>query len=67
MRTLKLIAAAAAVLVLAAIVTLYGFLRGSLPQLDGEHRAPGLTAAVRITRDARGVPTIEGSNRLDLA
>src|ERR1700758_3525888 len=67
MRTLKLTAAAAAVLLLAAIGTVYGLLRGSLPQLDGELRAPGLTAAVQITRDARGVPTIEASDRLDLA
>src|ERR1700751_1897370 len=67
MRTLKLIAAAAAVLVLAAIATIYGLLRGSLPQLDGALRSPGLAAAVHITRDARGVPTIEGSDRLDLA
>jgi penicillin G amidase len=67
MRTLQLIAAAAAVLVLAAIATLYGLLRGSLPQLDGALRAPGLVAAVHITRDARGVPTIEGSDRQDLA
>ena len=67
MRTLKLTAAAAAVLLLAAVGTVYGLLRGSLPQLDGELRAPGLTAAVHITRDARGVPTIEASDRLDLA
>src|ERR1700757_2123350 len=67
MRTLKLTAAAAAVLLLAAIGTVYGLLRGSLPQLDGELRAPGLTAAVQITRDARGVPTIEASDRLHLA
>ena len=67
MRTLKLIAAAAAVLVLAAIGSVYGLLRGSLPQLDGELRVPGLSAAAQITRDARGVPTIEASDRVDLA
>ena len=67
MRTLKLIAAAAAVLVLTAIGSVYGLLRGSLPQLDGELRVPGLSAAAQITRDARGVPTIEASDRVDLA
>ena len=67
MRTLKLIGAVAAMLVLAAIATLYGLLRGSLPQLDGELHAPGLTAPVHIARDALGVPTIEASGRADLA
>jgi penicillin amidase len=67
MRTLKLIGAAAAVLVLAALGSAYGLLRASLPQLDGRVRLPGLGAPVRITRDARGVPTIEAGNRLDLA
>jgi penicillin G amidase len=67
MRTLKIAALAAAALVLAAIATVYGLLRGSLPQLDGELHAPGLGAAVRITRDALGVPTLEAADRLDLA
>ncbi len=67
MRTLRLAALAGAVLVLAAVGTLYGLLRGSLPQLDGSLRAPGLTAPVRIGRDALGIPVIEAANRLDLA
>ena len=45
----------------------YGMLRASLPRLDGELRATGLKGMVRIARDARGVPTIEAGNRLDLA
>ena len=44
-----------------------GTLLASLPRLDGSQRAPGLSAAVRIARDARGVPTLEAANRLDLA
>src|ERR1700747_187567 len=67
MRTLKLIGAAAAVLVLVALGGAYGLLRASLPQLDGRIREMNLGAPVRITRDARGVPTIEAANRLDLA
>ena len=67
MRTLKLIGAAAAVLVLAALVTSYGLLRASLPPLDGRIHLAGLSAPVRVARDARGVPTIEAADRLDLA
>ncbi len=67
MRTLKYIGAAAALLLLAALTLGMGLLRASLPRLDGAHGAPGLTSAVRITRDSRGVPTIEAAERLDLA
>jgi penicillin amidase len=67
MRTLKLIGAAAAVLVLAALGTVYGLLRASLPQLDGRVRIPGLSAPVSIARDALGVPTIDAADRVDLA
>src|SRR6516165_10496865 len=66
MRTLKLIGAAAAVMVLAALGSVYGLLRASLPHLDGRLNA-SVSAPVRITRDARGVPTIEAADRLDLA
>lgn len=42
-------------------------LRASLPQLDGSHRIAGLGAAVTVTRDALGTPTINAANRLDQA
>ena len=42
-------------------------LRASLAQLDGEARLAGLRAPVRIERDALGVPTIQGRDRLDVA
>lgn len=42
-------------------------LRASLPPLDGTHTAPLLSAPVTIDRDALGVPTLRGSNRLDVA
>src|SRR3981081_2883352 len=67
MRTLKYIGAAAAVLLLAALALGLLLLRASLPHLDGALRQPGLRSAVRITRDSRGVPTIEATDRLDLA
>ena len=66
MRTLKLIGAAAAVLMLAALGTGYGLLRASLPQLDGRLHA-SVSGPVQIARDWRGVPTIEASDRVDLA
>src|SRR5256714_1046909 len=67
MRTLKYLGAAAAVLLLAALGLGWLLLRASLPRLDGALAEAGLTGAVRITRDSRGVPTIEASDRLDLA
>ena len=42
-------------------------MRGSLPQLDGSAAAPGLAAAARIERDARGIPVITAASRTDLA
>jgi len=41
-------------------------LRGSLPELDGQHQSPLLSAPVTVERDDNGVPTISGSNRLDV-
>ena len=67
MHRLKLIGAAAALLLLALALSGYLLLRASLPPLDGALRQPQLSAPVRITRDARGVPTIVAANRLDLA
>ena len=67
MRTLKLISWAAALLLLAALGTVYGLLRASLPQLDGRVQLSGLGAPVSIRRDALGVPTIEAADRVDLA
>lgn len=67
MHRLKLIGAAAALLVLALALSGYLLLRASLPPLDGALRQPQLSAPVRVTRDARGVPTIVAANRLDLA
>lgn len=67
MRSLKYLGLAAVALALLALATAYGVLRASLPRLDGALRQAGLSAPVRITRDARGVPTIEAADRADLA
>lgn len=42
-------------------------LRASLPKVDGSARLEGLDAAVTVTRDALGVPTIRGGSRRDVA
>jgi penicillin amidase len=56
---------------LAAVVVVAGLawltVRASLPQLDGRIAAADLGGPVSIVRDAAGIPTITGSDRLDLA
>src|SRR5689334_836305 len=59
-----LIAVAAAA---AGAVWLRGELRGSLAQLDGQHRLAGLSAPVTVERDALGIPTVRGRTRTDVA
>ena len=54
-------------IVLAAAGYAWWQIRGSLPQLDGEQRLAGLSAPVKIARDARGVPVITGATRADVA
>jgi penicillin G amidase len=67
MRKLLYAVAALALLLLVAVLCGYALLRASLPALDGTLQLAGLGAPVHISRDARGVPTIEAANRLDLA
>jgi penicillin amidase len=55
------------VLILAIAGWGYFQMRGSLAQLDGARPLPGLAAAVKIERDALGVPRISGANRVDVA
>jgi penicillin amidase len=47
-------------------VYLYREARGALPQLDGTIKVPGLSADVKVTRDAHGVATIDASDLDDL-
>ncbi|MCB1822266.1 MAG: penicillin acylase family protein, partial [Candidatus Competibacteraceae bacterium] len=49
------------------VIVLTVLLRGSLPRLEGIVMLPGLDAAVTIERDALGIPTIRGQQRLDVA
>jgi penicillin amidase len=51
----------------AAGAWVWSTLRGSLPLLEGEVEVPELDEPVRIERDARGVPTLYGASRADLA
>ena len=69
-KSLQLFAAVlGAVLLLAGAAVGWGWwqLRGSLPRLDGERLITGLSAPVKIERDALGVPTITGASRADVA
>ncbi len=54
-------------LVAALLATGYALLRLSLPAVDGEIALAGLAAPVSAERDAQGVPTVRGANRLDVA
>ncbi|WP_144151896.1 penicillin acylase family protein [Paraburkholderia sp. BCC1885] len=68
-RRLYALAAFAVPVILIAAVAVAGrlTLRASLPQLDGTHGVPSLSAPVTIERDALGVPTLRGSTRADVA
>ncbi|WEF33935.1 penicillin acylase family protein [Pseudoduganella chitinolytica] len=48
-------------------LTAWYFLRGSLPLLDGRRTVAGLHGVVSVARDARGVPSIAGNHREDVA
>lgn len=55
------------VIVVLLVIAAWLTLRASLPALDGSRAAPLLSAPVTIERDALGVPTLRGNNRLDVA
>ncbi len=62
-----MIAGLLAALVLSSLLGSFLLLQRSLPKLEGRVAAEGLTASVTVERDARGVPTIRGRRRADLA
>lgn len=64
--TLRIAAAMAALFAL-LLASAWGLMRGSLPQLDGDIRLPGLQAPLVIARDGRGTVVLSGSSRLDVA
>lgn len=67
MNILKRLVTWSLLLVAGLSLTLFGLLRGSLPQLDGELVIDGPRAEVTIERDAAGIPVITADNRIDLA
>ncbi len=69
-KRLRLLASVLSLLLLVAVLTIGWFfwrLRASVPQLEGTQGVNGLQAAVTITRDAAGVPTLRGRDRIDVA
>lgn len=50
-----------------SLAVVFILLWASRPVLEGERTLRGLSAAVTVTRDAQGVPTVTASSRLDLA
>jgi penicillin amidase len=69
LRILRIAALVLSVLLLAGLgigAWFYSMARSALPQLDGRLRVPGLSAPVRVVRDAHGAPTIDASNFDDL-
>ena len=54
------------VLMAALVAYAYFVARSALPQLDGNLQLRGLSAAVKVTRDAHGVPAIEAATLEDL-
>jgi penicillin G amidase len=52
---------------LLAFLLAWWAMRRSLPPLDGEIQAPGISATATIARDARGIPVISAATRPDLA
>lgn len=70
LRALRVLAGLVSVLVLLAALAAAWFyvqLRASRPVLDGTVPVAGLGAAVRIERDALGIPTLYAANRADAA
>ncbi len=64
---LKRLLLALPVLAAALALVAWWLLRGSLPALDGELALPGLSAPVRIERDALGVVTVDAASETDAA
>ncbi|WP_262267757.1 penicillin acylase family protein [Microvirga yunnanensis] len=61
------LAGALMISVLTLAASVYWQLRASLPALEGRVAVSELSAPVTVTRDARGVPTLSGRSRVDLA
>ena len=69
-KRLQLLVSVLSVLLVLALLAAGGIwwrIRASLPRLDGAQPLAGLSAPVRIERDALGVPAITGATRADVA
>lgn len=66
MKLLRRLVLALVLLVLAAAIAAFVYGRRALPQVDGEVSLPGLHAALKIERDASGIPTIRAGDLHDL-
>ncbi|VAW83568.1 Penicillin acylase II [hydrothermal vent metagenome] len=55
------------IVVVAALALAYVLVMRSLPQLDGRISVVGIDADVTIVRDQVGIPTITGTDRVDVA
>lgn len=69
-RWLKIVGISLIVIILVAAIVVgwtYRAIAGSVALLDGEFEVAGLELPLTIERDVLGVPTIRGSNRLDVA
>ena len=64
---MKLLATIILVVAICIVSVTYLAVRGSLPVLDGSVSIAGLISTVVVEKDALGVPTVRGSNRLDVA
>ena len=58
MRVLKWVSAIVSGLTIAAFLGIYGYLRSTLPDYDGDMTIPGLNDKVEIIRDSYGMPHI---------
>lgn len=67
MRWLRWSLGVIAVVLLAAGITGWWALRGSLPRIAGQFPVAGIGAEALIERDARGIPSISARTREDLA
>jgi len=68
-RPLRLVLRTVLVLLILSVAAIFGAgiylrhaMRAALPQIDGTLHAAGLTAAVTVTRDEHGVPSIQAAN-----
>ncbi len=66
-KALVVLASTSGAILLVAALSGAVLLRLSLPRLEGEVKAPGLSAPVEVARDARGAPIVSGRSRADVA